>query len=455
VTVAPGPAPVLGPRAWLWPRRWFRLPRRTVRLRLTLVYGALFLVLGAALLAITYLLVSKSLPAGPTTAGRPTAGASTTAPSGAGIFFQSRTGSCHLTPSPTAPLGQLQTQAQRCLSEQRAAELSQLLTESGIALAIMTVVSIGLGWLVAGRMLGKLRTITAAARSVSASSLHARLAMAGPEDELKELGDTFDGLLARLEAAFGAQRQFVANASHELRTPLARQRTLIEVALADPQPSITSLRDVCQRLLVTGEEQERLIEALLTLARSQRGLDRREPVELAAIADGVLRARWPEAASRGLTITANLQSAPALGDAPLTERLVTNLVENAVRHNVPCGTMEVGTRTWAGRAILSVFSSGPPIPPDQVDRLFQPFQRGVPRDRTEGRNGIGLGLSIVTAIAEAHGAWLHAHALPGGGLGIRVGFPLAAPAAPPGGSGPVQAPLAHQPSTAKSGAAVK
>jgi signal transduction histidine kinase len=455
VTVAPGPAPVLGPRAWLWPRRWFRLPRRTVRLRLTLVYGALFLVLGAALLAITYLLVSKSLPAGPTTAGRPTAAASTTAPSGTGIFFQSRTGSCHLTPSPTAPLGQLQTQAQRCLSEQRAAELSQLLTESGIALAIMTVVSIGLGWLVAGRMLGKLRTITAAARSVSASSLHARLAMAGPEDELKELGDTFDGLLARLEAAFGAQRQFVANASHELRTPLARQRTLIEVALADPQPSITSLRDVCQRLLVTGEEQERLIEALLTLARSQRGLDRREPVELAAIADGVLRARWPEAASRGLTITANLQSAPALGDAPLTERLVTNLVENAVRHNVPCGTMEVGTRTWAGRAILSVFSSGPPIPPDQVDRLFQPFQRGVPRDRTEGRNGIGLGLSIVTAIAEAHGAWLHAHALPGGGLGIRVGFPLAAPAAPPGGSGPVQAPLAHQPSTAKSGAAVK
>jgi signal transduction histidine kinase len=455
VTVAPGPAPVLGPRAWLWPRRWFRLPRRTVRLRLTLVYGALFLVLGAALLAITYLLVSKSLPAGPTTAGRPTAAASTTAPSGTGIFFQSRTGSCHLTPSPTAPLGQLQTQAQRCLSEQRAAELSQLLTESGIALAIMTVVSIGLGWLVAGRMLGKLRTITAAARSVSASSLHARLAMAGPEDELKELGDTFDGLLARLEAAFGAQRQFVANASHELRTPLARQRTLIEVALADPQPSITSLRDVCQRVLVTGEEQERLIEALLTLARSQRGLDRREPVELAAIADGVLRARWPEAASRGLTITANLQSAPALGDAPLTERLVTNLIENAVRHNVPCGTMEVGTGTWAGRAILSVFSSGPPIPPDQVDRLFQPFQRGVPRDRTEGRNGIGLGLSVVTAIAEAHGAWLHAHALPGGGLGIRVGFPLAAPAAPPGGSGPVQAPLAHQPSTAKSGAAVK
>jgi signal transduction histidine kinase len=415
-----------------------------VRLRLTLVYSALFLVLGAALLAITYLLVSRSLPAGPATGGSSATLPSGSALPGPAVIFHARTGGCHLTARPTAPPGQVQAQAQRCLSEQRAAELRQLLTESGIALAIMAVVSIGLGWLVAGRMLGKLRTITSAARSISASSLHARLAMAGPEDELKELGDTFDGLLARLEAAFGAQRQFVANASHELRTPLARQRTLIEVALADPEPSIASLQDVCQRLLVTGEEQERLIEALLTLARSQRGLDRREPVELAAIADGVLRARWSEAESRGLTVTASLQSAPALGDAPLTERLVTNLVDNAVRHNVPRGAVHVATGTWAGRAILSVFSGGPPIPPDQLDRLFRPFQRGVSRDRTGGRNGLGLGLSIVTAIAEAHGAWVQAHALPDGGLGIRVGFPLAAPVAPPGSSGPALAPSAHQ-----------
>jgi len=461
--MAPDPAPVLGPRAWprrwfqaprqlfgaprRWfraPSRWFRPPRRTVRLRLTLVYSALFLVLGAALLAITYLLVSRSLPAGPATGGSSATLPSGSALPGPAVIFHARTGGCHLTARPTAPPGQVQAQAQRCLSEQRAAELRQLLTESGIALAIMAVVSIGLGWLVAGRMLGKLRTITSAARSISASSLHARLAMAGPEDELKELGDTFDGLLARLEAAFGAQRQFVANASHELRTPLARQRTLIEVALADPEPSIASLQDVCQRLLVTGEEQERLIEALLTLARSQRGLDRREPVELAAIADGVLRARWSEAESRGLTVTASLQSAPALGDAPLTERLVTNLVDNAVRHNVPRGAVHVATGTWAGRAILSVFSGGPPIPPDQLDRLFRPFQRGVSRDRTGGRNGLGLGLSIVTAIAEAHGAWVQAHALPDGGLGIRVGFPLAAPVAPPGSSGPALAPSAHQ-----------
>jgi len=394
-----------------------------VRLRLTAVYGALFLLLGAALLGITYLLVSKELPGTP---GRTVAG--TSVQSGSGVFVRTMTGKCQLTASSPMSPSQLQSQTQRCLSEQRSAELNQLLTESGIALAIMTVVSIGLGWLVAGRMLGKLRTITAAARSVSASSLHARLALQGPDDELKELGDTFDGLLARLEGAFGAQRQFVANASHELRTPLARQRTLIEVALADPEPSVASLQKVCKRVLVTGEQQERLIEALLTLARSQRGLDRREPVDLTAIADGVMQARWPEAQQRGLTVTTGFQPAVALGDAPLAERLVANLVDNAIRHNVPRGAVEAGTAVWAGHAVVSVFSTGPVIQPDQVDRLFQPFHRGAPRDRTGGRDGLGLGLSIVAAIAEAHGAWLQAHALPGGGLGVRAGFPLAPPA---------------------------
>jgi signal transduction histidine kinase len=370
------------------------------------------------------------------------------------VFVQAGGGTCRFGTGPVVSRGQLQTQASRCLSEQRAAELNQLLTESGIALAIMTVVSIGLGWLVAGRMLGKLRTITTAARSVSASSLHARLALPGPDDELKELGDTFDGLLARLEAAFGAQRQFVANASHELRTPLARQRTLIEVALADPEPSVDSLRTLCQRVLVTGEQQERLIEALLTLARSQRGLDRREPIDLAVIAGEVLLARWPEGEQRGLTVTTGLQPARALGDASLAERLVTNLVDNAITHNVPGGAVEVGTAVWAGHTVLSVFSTGPAIPPDQVDRLFQPFQRGTARDRTGDRDGLGLGLSIVAAIAEAHGAWVRAHALPGGGLGVRVGFPLA-PAVhqpppapwPPAAAPPAPAPASSAPAS--------
>jgi signal transduction histidine kinase len=315
-------------------------------------------------------------------------------------------------------------QLSKLAAQQRTAELNQLLEESGIALAIMAVVSIGLGWLVAGRVLRPLRTITAAARSVSASSLHARLALAGPDDELKELGDTFDGLLARLEAAFGAQRQFVANASHELRTPLARQRTLIEVALADPQPSVTGLQDVCERVLATGEQQERLIEALLTLARSQRGLDRREPVDLAAITDEVVLTRRPETQSRGLTVAAKLGPAPALGDARLAERLVANLFDNAVLHNVAHGSIEVATATQDGHAVLSVSNTGPVIERGEVSRLFQPFQRsGI--DRTGGRDGLGLGLSIVGAIAAAHGAWLRANERPGGGLGIQVGFPRA------------------------------
>ena len=416
------------------PRRWLRLPRRTVRLRLTAVYGGLFLLSGAALLAITYFLVSSQLPkAGAIRqVGQPVTGPAATPP-GAALpggaqnrsFFVSAGGSgCHLTTGPGLSTGQVAVQAQRCLDEQRSAELSQLLTESGVALGIMLMVSIGLGWLVAGRVLRKLRTITAAARSISASSLDARLALDGPDDELKELGDTFDGLLGRLDAAFGAQRQFVANASHELRTPLARQRTLIEVALADPEPSVRALTDVCERVLATGEQQERLIEALLTLARSQRGLDRRESVDLAALTAEIVLTRQPEAELRGLTLATNFAPAPALGDARLAERLVANLLDNAIRHNVAHGVVQVSTGTWAGHAVLSVSNTGPVIHPDHVAQLFQPFQRGG-ADRTGTRDGLGLGLSIVGAIAEAHGAWLQANALTGGGLGIQAGFPQA------------------------------
>ena len=425
------------------PRRWLRLPRRTVRLRLTLVYGGLFLLSGAALLAITYLLVSRSLPAGPITgrAGAPSVAQPGGVSSGA-VFVQARAGNCGFLTGTLGTPAQVAARAQRCLSQQRSLELNQLLTESGIALAIMTVVSIGLGWLVAGRALRKLSTITAAARSISASSLHARLALAGPDDELKELGDTFDGLLARLEAAFGAQRQFVANASHELRTPLARQRTLIEVALAEPQPSVAALQNVCRRVLATGEQQERLIEALLTLARGQRGLDRREPVDLAAITGDVLLSRQPEAELRGLTVAATLRPAPALGDARLAERLAANLVDNAVRHNVAHGTIGVTTGTQAGHAVLSVWNTGPVIPRDQVGGLFQPFQRSA-ADRTGAGEGQGLGLSIVAAIAEAHGAWLQANALTGGGLVVQAGFPQAADRPPAGVTQDYAAPPPH------------
>jgi len=280
-------------------------------------------------------------------------------------------------------------------------------------------------------MLRPIRTITHAARRISSTSLHERLALAGPEDELKELGDTLDDLFTRLEAAFDAQRHFVANASHELRTPLARQRTLIEVALADPQPSIAALQEVCRRVLATSEQQERLIEALLTLARSQRGLDRRDPVDLTALTSETVRARQPEAELRGLTVTTSIGPAPVLGDARLAERLVANLVDNAIRHNVAHGIVQISTATWAGHAVLSVSNTGPVIPPEHLARLFQPFQRGG-ADRTATRDGLGLGLSIVTAIAAAHGAWLQANTLASGGLTVQVGFPSAA--YPPTGS---------------------
>src|SRR5262245_27827686 len=408
------------PALGFWP------PRRTVRLRLTVAYGGLFLLTGAVLLAITYFLVARNLPPGPgrvrglTTRLAPPAGV----PRG-NVLFRAGTDRCHLLAGAPPSAAQLAARAQRCLSQQRSLELNQLLTESGIALGIMTGVSVGLGWLVAGRMLRKLRTITTAARSISAGNLNARLSLAGPDDELRELGDTFDGLLARLETAFDAERQFVANASHELRTPLARQRTLLEVALADPKPSVTGLRAACGRALCAGEQQERLIEALLTLARSQSGLNRREPLDLAVLTGEAMLAREHEAEERGLATSTILSPAPTHGDSRLAERLVVNLIDNAIRHNVPNGSMQVTTGAMSDWAILSVRNAGPVIPPEDVSSRLRPFQRRG-ADRTGTTDGLGLGLSIVAAIADAHGGWLRVNSRPSGGLAIRVGFPLAA-----------------------------
>ncbi len=430
------------PPGWIT-RHSLRLPRRTIRLRLTLLYGGLFLISGASLLAITYVLVSRQGPhfatdhrftAGATVAGRAVPTSATLGPVWPGPLARaSAAGTCpaYQRREPLKP-----AQAARCLafvrsiaSQQRAAELRQLLIESGIALSIMTVASIGLGYLVAGRVLRPLRTITTAARSVSATSLHERLLLPGPDDELKELGDTFDALLGRLEAAFAAQRQFVANASHEMRSPLARQRTMLEVALADPEPSVSALRDVCERVLAAGEQQERLIEALLTLARSQRGLDRRETIDLAAITGEVVATRQADASQRTVAVRTQVAQTLAMGDANLAERLVANLIDNAVRHNVAQGTVDVSVRPLADRAVISVANTGPVIASHEVTRLFQPFQRGC-AGRTAGRDGLGLGLSIVGAIAQAHGAWLQATAQPDGGLSIDIGFPVPVQALP-------------------------
>ena len=312
---------------------------------------------------------------------------------------------------------------------QIAMDRQQLLIVSGIALAIIVVASAAIGWLIAGRVLRPLRTITAAARRISASSLNERLALQGPDDELKELADTLDNLFERLEASFEAQRRFAANASHELRTPLTRERTLLQVTLADPAATTASWQAVSQDLLASNAEQERLIEAMLTLASSEAGPGEPKSLDLAAITSEALTAARPAISRLGLNVHASIQHAILDGDPLLVQQLVTNLIDNAVRHNIPGGDVQVGTGTSHAGAVLSVTSSGQVIPAAEVDRLFQPFQRLGPRPaRRDG--GHGLGLSIVRAIAIAHAATITAQPRPGGGLAIDVTSPANSATAP-------------------------
>ena len=385
----------------------------SVRLRLTLLFGGLFLAAGAALLGITYGLVSHATN---------------------GIIVAGQAGGSGLT-APAALPGPQQAgvQAAQYASQARTAEDNALLLYSGIALGIMAVVSVALGWFTAGHALRPLRRITAAARRISATNLHERLALEGPDDDLRELADTIDGLFARLDMSFYAQRQFVANASHELRTPLARSRTLLEVALRNPEVSAESLRTACERVLAAGAEQERLIEALLMLARGQRGIARHEPLDLAAITRDVLAARGTEVAARGLGMEVTLAPALMAGDLALSERAVANLIDNALRHNVADGTVWVTVDTQDDQAVLRVANTGPVIPPGQVGSLLLPFRRAgsagrAPRTRAPRAcqgpdDGLGLGLSIVQAIAVAHGAAFSIAARSDGGLAAELSFP--------------------------------
>jgi signal transduction histidine kinase len=292
---------------------------------------------------------------------------------------------------------------------------------SAIALAVIAVMAAAIGWFIAGRVLRPLSTITSAARRIAASSLHERLALHGPDDELRELGDTLDSLFARLEASFDAQRRFAANASHELRTPLTRERALLQVTLADPASTTDTWQAVSRQLLTSNAEQERLIEALLTLASGEAGAGASEPLDLAEISTEAVAAAGPAISRRDLDIQANIEPALLDGDPLLVQQLVTNLIDNAVRHNIPGGDIQIATRTVGDRAVLSVTNPGPVIPSAEVDRLFQPFQRLGPRPaRRDG--GHGLGLSIARAIATAHAATITAQPRPGGGLAIEVTF---------------------------------
>jgi signal transduction histidine kinase len=385
-----------------------RLPPRTVRLRLTLLYGGMFLVSGAVLLAITYLLVRHS-----------TGSLFLLRAHGSHAPVQLRSGA-----APPATIPTVAQQARTQALHQHAAELHQLLVQSAIALGLMSLASVALGWLLAGRVLRPLRTITETTQQISEHNLHHRLALDGPRDELRDLANTIDGLLGRLEAAFGAQRHFVANAAHELRTPLTLLRALLEENLTDPAATIESFRAMSRRLLQIGEDQERLLEALLTLASSERGLDHQEPFDLSVIADQLLLASNADAERLGTSVNASISPAPTAGDPALVERLIANLIDNAIRHNTPGGQVEVATGTDNARAWLVVTNTGPRIPADQVKLLFEPFQRSG-TDRTTRNDGHhGLGLSIVRAIATAHHAGLTAEPGPDGGLAIRVSFPL-------------------------------
>jgi signal transduction histidine kinase len=450
----------------LTPPSWLRLPRRTARLRLTVLYGSLFLLSGVALVAITYVLFERAteyrtphLPKVPHAPAiqhlqlpLPLAQALPRLEHVQHQLLQDQyqlkqparaVGSGFQLPVPELVKAQhkLHTaqhqlalavhqladavhqvaQAGSVQAAQRAADSHQLLVNSGIALAIVAVLAVLAGWLVAGRMLRPIRTITRTARRISSTSLHERLALDGPQDELKELGDTLDDLFGRLDAAFEAQRQFVANASHELRAPLTRQRALIQVALADPDANFTSLRTAHERVLATEQHLEQMIDALLTLTRGQAGLQRREHIDVAVIASQALLVRESEAAGRDLDVRATLDTAPAAGDPRLVERLIANLLDNAIRHNAPGGHVEITTGTRDQHAFVSITNTGPAVPPEQIQRLLQPFQR-LDGARTEHKGGHGLGLSIVQAIATAHRAELITRPRAPGGLTIEVSF---------------------------------
>jgi signal transduction histidine kinase len=364
------------------------MPRPTVRLRLTLLYAGVFFLAGALLLSVSYALVRNNLTVDP---------------------------------------AQLQTIAPEELELKRAIQreladdaLSKLRTQYAIALAAMTALSVLLGWAVAGRVLRPLQHITATAKRVSQDNLGERIALEGPRDELKELADTFDGMLGRLSAAFASQRRFVANASHELRTPLSVIRTEVDVTLADRHATNAELRTMAETVRDASIATERLIQALLTLARSDAGVTRSDAVDLADAARAALAQTAGDARAAELRTSAALEPAPVRGDRRLLERLVANLVENAVRHNRPGGIVEVRTSRASGASAVEVANDGEVIPAAAVGSLLEPFQR---LDRGARGDGAGLGLSIVRSVAEAHGGSVSLRPRDAGGLVVRVELP--------------------------------
>ena len=378
--------------------------RWSVRTKWAVSFAGLFLLAGTALLLINYVLVSQTVP-------DPGAFTKTEIAGGGGAADKIVPG----VPPPTGGGVMIQT----AIGTFRADVMEKLLLASGIALLAAGVVAALLGYLMARRALRPLHTIMSTARRLEAESLDRRINLEGPQDELKELADTFDGMLDRLATAFDGQRRFVANASHELRTPLAVQRTLIEVAMADPTATPEMLR-LGQHLLHTNERSERLIEGLLVLARSDQGLVTRVPVRLDQVVEGVLRSCTGLAAEQGVTVASRLEPRLVVGDQVLLERLVTNLVQNAIHYNESGGSVLVSV---GEHPALVVSNTGPVVPSEALPSLFQPFRR-LDKERVGGHSGAGLGLSIVRSVAQAHHGMVYAEPNYGGGLRIIVGFPL-------------------------------
>lgn len=381
------------------------LKRPSARLRLTALFGTLFLVAGALLLSLTYVLVRQTLP-------QP----------GDGIAFIQKGTTGDLFTSPLSSVGTAPATATQLVGQAQQQVLSTLLLESGVALVLMAMISVLVGWIVAGRVLAPVHQITATARRLSQANLHERIALTGPDDEIKELADTFDAMLARLDAAFESQQRFVANASHELRTPLATQRALVDVNLADPNASPAQLRATLEKIGTVTDESERLIASLLTLAKSQRGIARRAPVDLADLMRTLLSEMSPNGGGP-LEMRLDLGSVELTGDRALLRRMVGNLLDNARRYNLPGGWIAVRTGTENGAAVLEVSNSGEKIPAAATGSLFEPFRR-LDHDRVNDHGGVGLGLSIVQAIAVAHGGDATAQALEEGGLAVSVRMPL-------------------------------
>jgi signal transduction histidine kinase len=377
------------------------------------LYGGLFFLAGAVLLGVTYLLVKQNLETrgffgfgGPGVADR------------VPEIFRNRA-------TPEALAG-IQADLRREQEAFRNQTLDSVLTQGGIALGIVGVAAIGFGWLVADRVLRPVHRITdTAARIASSGSagqgLHERIALAGPRDEITKLADTFDEMLERLDRSFDGQRRLIANASHELRTPLAINRALIEVAMTRPDaPEQT--RQLGESLLATNARHERLIDGLLTLADSENAVTERSAVDLSDVAEHVAAASAAAATDAAVEVSTQLAPAATTGDPVLLERLVQNLVENAIRHNHAGGWVQVATRTAFGRAELAVANTGPAVPPYDIDTIFQPFRR-LSGERASADRGFGLGLSIVAAVARAHGGTVSAVPRDGGGLVVTVSLP--------------------------------